>query len=111
MAIRVAINGFGRIGRLVLRSIVESGRTDVEVVAINDLGDVNTNAHLLKYDSVHGVLPTKSKPKATTWSLTAKPSRFAPSVTRRTCRGQRSMLISHLNAPVSSLTKPAQANT
>ncbi|GAA0526161.1 glyceraldehyde 3-phosphate dehydrogenase [Rhizomicrobium palustre] len=56
MAIRVAINGFGRIGRLVLRSIVESGRRDVEVVAINDLGPVATNAHLLKYDSVHGRL-------------------------------------------------------
>ncbi|WP_430469898.1 type I glyceraldehyde-3-phosphate dehydrogenase [Thalassospira lucentensis] len=61
MAIRVAINGFGRIGRLVLRSIVESGRTDVEVVAINDLGDVSTNAHLLKYDSVHGVLANDVK--------------------------------------------------
>ncbi|MFV1851304.1 MAG: type I glyceraldehyde-3-phosphate dehydrogenase [Thalassospira sp.] len=61
MAIRVAINGFGRIGRLVLRSIVESGRTDVEVVAINDLGNVNTNAHLLKYDSVHGVLANDVK--------------------------------------------------
>ena len=61
MAIRVAINGFGRIGRLVLRSIVESGRTDVEVVAINDLGDVATNAHLLKYDSVHGVLANDVK--------------------------------------------------
>jgi len=56
MAIRVAINGFGRIGRLVLRSIVESGRRDVEVVAINDLGPVATNAHLLKYDSIHGRL-------------------------------------------------------
>lgn len=56
MAIRVAINGFGRIGRLVLRSIVKSGRRDVEVVAINDLGPVATNAHLLRYDSVHGRL-------------------------------------------------------
>ncbi len=54
MAIRVAINGFGRIGRLVLRSIVESGRRDIEVVSINDLGPVATNAHLLRYDSVHG---------------------------------------------------------
>ncbi|MET4735086.1 glyceraldehyde 3-phosphate dehydrogenase [Thalassospira sp. MBR-102] len=61
MAIRVAINGFGRIGRLVLRAIVESGRTDVEVVAINDLGDVVANAHLLKYDSVHGVLANDVK--------------------------------------------------
>jgi len=56
MAIRVAINGFGRIGRLVFRSIIEQGRTDVEVVAINDLGPVATNAHLLKYDSSHGIL-------------------------------------------------------
>ncbi len=54
MAVRVAINGFGRIGRLVLRAIYESGRSDVEVVAINDLADIKTNAHLLKYDSVHG---------------------------------------------------------
>ncbi|MFY2822609.1 type I glyceraldehyde-3-phosphate dehydrogenase [Ruegeria sp. MALMAid1280] len=50
----VAINGFGRIGRNVLRAIVEAGRTDLEVVAINDLGPVETNAHLMKYDSVHG---------------------------------------------------------
>ena len=54
MTVRVAINGFGRIGRLVMRAIVQSGRSDIEVVAINDLADVNTNAHLLKYDSVHG---------------------------------------------------------
>ncbi|NNG03323.1 MAG: type I glyceraldehyde-3-phosphate dehydrogenase [Inquilinus sp.] len=57
MAVRIAINGFGRIGRLVLRAIYESGRSDVEVVAINDLADVGTNAHLLKYDSVHGRFP------------------------------------------------------
>ena len=57
MPVRVAINGFGRIGRLVLRSIVEHGRTDVEVVAINDLGPVATNAHLLRYDSSHGRFP------------------------------------------------------
>lgn len=56
MALRVAINGFGRIGRLVLRSIIEHDRTDIEVVAINDLGPVETNAHLLQYDSVHGRL-------------------------------------------------------
>jgi glyceraldehyde 3-phosphate dehydrogenase len=54
MAIRVAINGFGRIGRNVLRAIIESGRTDIEVVAINDLGPVETNAHLFRFDSVHG---------------------------------------------------------
>ncbi|MGP1395642.1 MAG: type I glyceraldehyde-3-phosphate dehydrogenase [Inquilinaceae bacterium] len=57
MAVKVAINGFGRIGRLVLRAIYESGRSDIEVVAVNDLADVKTNAHLLKYDSVHGRFP------------------------------------------------------
>ncbi|MQX36279.1 type I glyceraldehyde-3-phosphate dehydrogenase [Roseospira navarrensis] len=57
MAVRVGINGFGRIGRLVLRSLLEHGRTDIEVVAINDLGSAEANAHLLKYDTVHGVLP------------------------------------------------------
>ena len=57
MAVRVAINGFGRIGRNILRAIYESKRTDIEVVAINDLGPVETNAHLLRYDSVHGRFP------------------------------------------------------
>ena len=59
MAVKVAINGFGRIGRNVLRAIIESGRTDIEVVAINDLGPVETNAHLLRYDSVHGRFPVQ----------------------------------------------------
>src|SRR5262249_4614178 len=57
MSIRVAINGFGRIGRNVLRAIAEAGRTDIEVVGINDLGPVETNAHLLRYDTVHGRFP------------------------------------------------------
>ncbi|MDM7947630.1 MAG: type I glyceraldehyde-3-phosphate dehydrogenase [Oceanibaculum nanhaiense] len=57
MATRVAINGFGRIGRLVLRALHESGRKDLQVVAINDLGPVEANAHLLRYDSVHGRFP------------------------------------------------------
>jgi len=57
MAVKVAINGFGRIGRNILRAIIESGRTDIEVIAINDLGPVATNAHLLQYDSVHGRFP------------------------------------------------------
>jgi len=54
MAIRVAINGFGRIGRHILRAIAESGRTDIEIVALNDLGSIKTTAHLFKFDSVHG---------------------------------------------------------
>ncbi len=61
MAVRIAINGFGRIGRLVLRSIIESGRKDIQVVGINDLGPVETNAHLLRYDSVHGRFPGEVK--------------------------------------------------
>ncbi|MBX2854217.1 MAG: type I glyceraldehyde-3-phosphate dehydrogenase [Rhodobacteraceae bacterium] len=59
MTVKVAINGFGRIGRNVLRAVVESGRDDIEVVAINDLGPVETNAHLLRYDSVHGRFPAQ----------------------------------------------------
>src|SRR3569833_1512291 len=57
MTVRVAINGFGRIGRNILRAIAESGRKDIEVVALNDLGPVETNAHLLRFDSVHGRFP------------------------------------------------------
>ena len=57
MAVKVAINGFGRIGRNVLRAIIESGRDDIEVIALNDLGPVETNAHLMRYDSVHGRFP------------------------------------------------------
>ena len=59
MTVRVAINGFGRIGRNVLRAIIENNRTDISVVAINDLGPVKTNAHLLKFDSIHGKFPNK----------------------------------------------------
>jgi len=57
MAIRVAINGFGRIGRLVLRAAYEQGRKDINFVAINDLGSVEANAHLLRHDSIHGAFP------------------------------------------------------
>ncbi len=57
MAVKIAINGFGRIGRLVLRAMIESGRTDIEPVLINDLGSVEDNAHMFRYDSVHGRFP------------------------------------------------------
>jgi glyceraldehyde 3-phosphate dehydrogenase len=69
MTIRVAINGFGRIGRNVLRAIAESGRTDIEVVGINDLGPVETNAHLLRFDSVHGRFPGTVTVKGDTISI------------------------------------------
>ena len=75
MAVKVAINGFGRIGRNVLRAIVESGRTDIEVVALNDLGPVETNAHLMRYDSVHGRFPG-------TVTVTATPSTSAAARSR-----------------------------
>src|SRR5262245_53702297 len=61
MTVRVAINGFGRIGRNVLRAIAEAGRKDIEIVAINDLAPVATNAHLLRFDSVHGRFPGEVK--------------------------------------------------
>ncbi len=66
MTVKVAINGFGRIGRNILRAIIESGRTDIEVVAINDLGPVETNAHLLRFDSVHGRFPATVTVSGTT---------------------------------------------
>jgi glyceraldehyde 3-phosphate dehydrogenase len=69
MTVRVAINGFGRIGRNVLRAIAEAGRTDIEVVGINDLGPVETNAHLLRFDSVHGRFPGEVTVKGDTISV------------------------------------------
>ncbi|MGA2638164.1 type I glyceraldehyde-3-phosphate dehydrogenase [Methylocella sp.] len=73
MAVKVAINGFGRIGRNVLRAIAESGRPDIEVVAINDLGPVETNAHLLRFDSVHGRFPGVVKVDGDTIDVGAGP--------------------------------------
>src|SRR6478609_1610802 len=69
MTVRVAINGFGRIGRNVLRAIAEAERHDIEVIAINDLGPVETNAHLLRYDSVHGRFPGEVTVKGDTISV------------------------------------------
>src|SRR5215813_13469274 len=68
MSVRVAINGFGRIGRNILRAIVEAERTDIEVVAINDLAPVETNAHLLRFDSIHGRFPGEVTVKGVTIS-------------------------------------------
>jgi glyceraldehyde 3-phosphate dehydrogenase len=78
MAVRVAINGFGRIGRNVLRAIVEAGRTDIEVVAINDLGPVETNAHLLRFDSVHGRFPGEVHVEGDLLTLSMNARRYAP---------------------------------
>src|SRR5213592_3715007 len=69
MAVRVAINRFGRIGRNVLRAIAEAGRSDIEVVGINDLGPVETNAHLLRFDSVHGRFPHEVRVEGDTISV------------------------------------------
>ncbi|HPE31326.1 MAG TPA: type I glyceraldehyde-3-phosphate dehydrogenase, partial [Parvularculaceae bacterium] len=69
MTLRVGINGFGRIGRLTLRSMLENGRKNIKVVAINDLGPVETNAHLLQYDSVHGRFPHEVKVKGDSFDV------------------------------------------
>src|SRR6202167_1525879 len=69
MTVRVAINGFGRIGRNILRAVVEAERDDIEVVAINDLAPIETNAHLLRYDTVHGRVPAKVTVKGDTISV------------------------------------------
>ncbi len=73
MAVKVFINGFGRIGRLVLRAIYESGRKDIEVVGVNDLGPVETNAHLLRHDSVHGKFPHEVTVSGDTISIGGSP--------------------------------------
>ncbi|GBQ70566.1 glyceraldehyde 3-phosphate dehydrogenase [Ameyamaea chiangmaiensis NBRC 103196] len=78
MAVKIAINGFGRIGRLVLRGIIESGRTDVVPVAINDLGSVKDNAHLLSYDSVHGRLNADVRVEGNALVITANGRTYAP---------------------------------
>jgi glyceraldehyde 3-phosphate dehydrogenase len=73
MAVRVGINGFGRIGRLVLRALAESGRKDIQVVGVNDLGPVETNAHLLRFDSVHGRFPLEVKVSGDSFDYGAGP--------------------------------------
>ncbi len=73
MALKIAINGFGRIGRLALRSIIETGRKGVDVIAINDLGPVETNAHLMQYDSIHGRFPNEVKTTNDTIDVGAGP--------------------------------------
>jgi glyceraldehyde 3-phosphate dehydrogenase len=78
MAVKIAINGFGRIGRLVLRALVQSGRTDVEPVAINDLGSVEANAHLFRYDSVHGRFPGEVIVDGATISIIHHGRRYGP---------------------------------
>ncbi|GGC56383.1 type I glyceraldehyde-3-phosphate dehydrogenase [Siccirubricoccus deserti] len=78
MAVKVAINGFGRIGRLVLRALIESGRSDVECIAINDLGSVEANAHLFRYDSVHGRFPGEVAVDGNKIIITANGRTYAP---------------------------------
>ncbi len=91
MTVKVAINGFGRIGRNVVRAIYESGRKDIDVVAINDLGPVETNAHLMRYDSVHGRFPKSVEVKGDTIHIEGgDSSRSSPSAIRRTSPGANS---------------------
>jgi glyceraldehyde 3-phosphate dehydrogenase len=78
MAVKVAINGFGRIGRLVLRAAIESGRDDVEFVGINDLGSVEANAHMFRYDSVHGRFPGEVRVEGDTLHISANGRQYAP---------------------------------
>ncbi|WP_297443896.1 type I glyceraldehyde-3-phosphate dehydrogenase [Acidocella sp.] len=78
MAVKIAINWFGRIGRLVLRALIESGRTDVEPVLINDLGSVADNAHMFRYDSVHGRFPGEVKVEGDSLIITHAGRTYAP---------------------------------
>ena len=78
MTVKVAINGFGRIGRLVLRAAIESGRDDVEVTHINDLGSVEANAHLFRYDSVHGRFPGEVQVEGDSLVISCNGRRYQP---------------------------------
>ena len=80
MAVKIAINGFGRIGRLVLRAMIESGRDDLEPVLINDLGSVEDNAHMFRYDSVHGRFPGDVKVEGNTLLITLNGRTYGPIV-------------------------------
>ena len=103
MTVRVAINGFGRIGRNIVRAIYESGRKDIEVVAVNDLGPVETNAHLLRYDSVHGRFPHDVEGRGRHDHRSAR-EKFKVTAIKdpRSCRGRNSASTSRWNAPASS---------
>ena len=89
MAIKVGINGYGRIGRNILRALYEAKRTgEIQIVALNDLGDAKTNAHLTRYDTAHGKFPGEVEGRRRlAWSSTATASRCSPSATRRSSPG------------------------
>ncbi len=102
MTTKVFINGFGRIGRNVLRAIVESKRKDIEVVGINDLGPVATNAHLLRFDSVHGRFPATVEVDGDFIVVAGKRIRVTAIKDRPSFRTRNSAWISPWNAPASS---------
>jgi len=102
MVVRVGINGFGRIGRLVLRAIAESGRKDIRVVGVNDLGPIETNAHLLRYDSVHGAFPGKVKTTKTGMNVNGNAIKVTAERDPPTCRGASWTWMWRWNAPVFS---------
>ncbi len=104
MTIRVGINGFGRIGRNFFRAAKQAG-ADIDFVAVNDLGSIDTMAHLLKYDSVLGRFPDKvTATKSTASRSTATSSRCSASATRPTCRGATSASTWSSSRPASSPT-------
>ena len=111
MTVRVAINGFGRIGRNVLRAIAESGRNDIEVVGINDLGPVETNAHLLRFDCVHGRFPGTVTVKGDTISVGNGAIKVTARRIPRSCRGRTSASTSRWNAPASSPPRTRRRRT
>ena len=111
MAVRVAINGFGRIGRLVLRAAYEHKHTEIEVVGVNDLGPVETNAHLLRYDSIHGRFPGEVTTGDNWMDIGRGKIRVTAERIRPSCLGASSGSMSRSNAPASSPSARRQQST
>ena len=110
MTIKVGINGFGRIGRLLYRAAIERN-ADIDFVAINDLADTKTNAHLLKYDSVHGRFNGTVEAKADKLVVNGKASKLCPKRTLQRCLGKTLEFTSPWNPLAYSLIAKVQANT
>jgi glyceraldehyde-3-phosphate dehydrogenase/erythrose-4-phosphate dehydrogenase len=111
MTIKIAINGYGRIGRNILRALYESGRKDLQIVAVNDLGDVATNVHLTKYDTAHGKFPGTVAADGDSLVVNGDRIKVLAVRNRPKRRGRRSVSTSCTSAPACSPARPRRRLT